>query len=113
MDLDTMRTAIEQRDADTVIAAYADDAVVHIVDRNNPPSRPKKLTGKRAIDEFWRDVSSRDMEHRVEDAVVGPDRVSFNEACEYADGTRVLSANVLGLRDGKIVTHTIVQAWDE
>ena len=30
----------------------------------------------------------RAMTHRVENEVIGEDRVAFNEACEYPDATR-------------------------
>jgi hypothetical protein len=53
------------------------------------------------------------MTHRVEGEVVGEDRVAFNVACEYPDGTRVLAAENLDLRDGKIVRQVEVVAWDE
>ena len=45
--------------------------------------------------------------------VIGEDRVAFNEACEYPDGTRVLAATTLELQDGKIVQQVNVEAWDE
>jgi hypothetical protein len=44
---------------------------------------------------------------------IGESRVSFNEACEYPDGTKVLSAMMLDIRDGKILRQTSVEAWDE
>jgi ketosteroid isomerase-like protein len=113
MELATLRDAIEQRDADSMMALYADDAEVRVVDRNNPPSRPMILHGRSEIDGFTRDVMGREMTHRVEQPVVGDQRIAFNEACEYPDGVRVLSSNVLDLRDGKIAAHTVVQAWDE
>ena len=59
------------------------------------------LRDKEAISEYLRDVFGRDMTHRVESEVVGEDRVAFNVACEYPDGTRVLAAENLDLRDGK------------
>jgi hypothetical protein len=40
-------------------------------------------------------------------------RIAFNEACEYPDGTRVLGAQTLELRDGKVVRQVNVEAWDE
>ncbi|MBA2693847.1 MAG: hypothetical protein H0U65_15370 [Rubrobacter sp.] len=49
----------------------------------------------------------------VEGEIVGESRVSFNEACEYSDGTKVLSAMTLDIRDGKILRPTSVEAWDE
>jgi hypothetical protein len=53
------------------------------------------------------------MSHRVENEVVGEERIAFNVACEYPDGTRVLSAENLDVRDGKIVRQVEVVAWDE
>jgi hypothetical protein len=34
-------------------------------------------------------------------------------ACEYPDGTRVLAAATLEVRDGKIVRQVNVEVWDE
>jgi tRNA-binding EMAP/Myf-like protein len=53
------------------------------------------------------------MTQRVENEVIGADRVAFNEACEYPEGTKALAVETLDVRDGKIVREVIVQAWDE
>ena len=112
LDFETLRRAREQRDADLLLSLYADDAEVRVVDRSTPPSSPKVLRGEEAS-EYWRDVCGRDMTHRIENEVIGAERVAFNEACKYPDGTKVLAAETLDVRDGKIVRETIVQAWDE
>jgi ketosteroid isomerase-like protein len=112
-DFEALRRAEEQHDFDAMLDLYADDAEIHIVNRNTPPSSPHVLRGKEAISEYLRDVFGRDMTHRVESEVVGEDRVAFNVACEYPDGTRVLAAENLDLRDGKIVRQVEVVAWDE
>ena len=39
---------------------------------------------------------------------MGEDRVVFNVACEYPDGTRVLAAENLDVCDGKIVRQVEV-----
>jgi ketosteroid isomerase-like protein len=44
-----LKRAIEGRDAKALAAFYADDAVVRIIDRDNPPSRPRELKGRAAI----------------------------------------------------------------
>ena len=113
LDFEQLRRAEEQRDLDAMLDLYADDAEIHIVNRNTPPSSPYVLRGKEAISEYLRDVFGRDMTHRVEGEVVGEDRVAFNVACEYPDGTRVLAAEKLDLRDCKIVHQVEVVAWDE
>jgi ketosteroid isomerase-like protein len=113
LDFEVLRRAGEQRDPDAMLELYADDAEVRIVDRNTPPSSPHVLRGKNEIAEYLRDVFGRDMTHTIENEVVGEDRVAFNVACEYPDGTRVLAAQSLEVRDGKIVREVEVVAWDE
>jgi hypothetical protein len=53
------------------------------------------------------------MTHRVENEVVGENRVAFNETCEYPDEVRVLTAMTLESRDGEISRQVNVEAWDE
>jgi nuclear transport factor 2 (NTF2) superfamily protein len=113
LDFETLRQAIEERDAETLVGFYAEDAEVHTVNRNTTPSSPQVLRGKEQIAEYLRDVCSREMTHRVENEVVGENRIAFQEACEYPDGVRVLGAETLEVRDGKIVRQVNVEAWDE
>ncbi len=113
LDFEALRQAVEGRDAETLAGFYADAAEIHTVNRNTTPSSPQVLRGKEEISEYLRDVCGRAMTHRVENEVVGDDRIAFFEACEYPDGTRVLGAESLELRDGKIVRQVNVEAWDE
>jgi hypothetical protein len=108
-----MRRAIEQLDADLLTSLYADDAEMLTVNRYTTPSSPKVLKGKEEIAEHLRDVCGRAMTHHVENEVIGEDRVAFNEACEYPDGTRVLAAMTLDIRNGKVMRQVNVEAWDE
>jgi|SRR5215210_4426605 len=113
LDFEVLRRAYEERDPELAISLYADDAEVRIVDHTNPPSSPFELHGKEQIAEYLRDVLSREMTHRVENEVIGEDRVAFNVTCQYPEGGRVLCAGMLEVRDGKIVRDVSVQAWDE
>jgi hypothetical protein len=113
LDFEVLRRAIEERDAQTLIDFYADDAQVLTVNRNTTPSSPQVLRGKEAIRSYLRDVCGRQMTHHVENEVLGENRIAFQEACEYPDGTRVLGAGTLEVRDGKIVRQVNVEAWDE
>jgi ketosteroid isomerase-like protein len=108
-----LKRAIEGRDGSALAGFYADDAVLRIVDRNNPPSRPREVRGRSAIGTFWDDICSRAMTHRVETSVTEGDRLAFTQACAYPDGAKVFCAAVLELKAGKIATQTVVQAWDE
>ena len=113
LDFEAMRRAIEGSDYEALVSFYADDAELRIVNKNTTPSSPTVLSGKEEISEMLRDVCARTMTHHVEDEVVGESRVSYNEACEYPDGVRVLGATTMELRDGMIVRQTNVEAWDE
>jgi hypothetical protein len=111
-DVDAFVRAIEGRDADAQIAAYAADAVIETVDHDNPPSRPAVLRGSEEIGGYLRDVCARDMRHQVTDSVLGADRFAFVVSCRYPEGQRVRCVGVAELRDGKIVRQSGVQAWD-
>ena len=113
LDFEALKRAIEQSDADSLTSFYAEDAEMLTVNRNSTPSSPEVLRGKEAIAEYLADVCGREMTHRVENEVVGQDRIAFNEACEYSDGLRVLAAATLDVRDGQIVRQVNVEAWDE
>lgn len=108
-----IKRATEGRDARTLSAFYADDAELRIVDRTNPPSRPRVLRGKQEISAFLEDICGRSMTHAVETAVADGNRLAFTEACSYPDGTKVLCMAMAELKDGSIARQTIVQAWDE
>ena len=77
LDFEALRRAIEERDADTLVGFYADDAEVLTVNRRTPPSSPEVLRGREQIAEYLRDVCSREMTHRVENEVVGERRIAF------------------------------------
>ena len=108
-----LKRAIEGRAGDTLADLYADDAVISIVDRYNTPSKPRELSGRAEIAAYWADICGRDMVHKVGPAVTDGQQLAFTEACSYPDGTKVLCATVMELKDGHIASQTIVQAWDE
>jgi hypothetical protein len=107
-----LKRAIEARDASTLSGFYADDAVLRIIDCDNPPSRPRELKGRGAIIAYFDDVCSRAMTHNVECGLADGNRLAFTQACAYPDGARVFCAAVLELAEGKIRRQTVVQAWD-
>jgi hypothetical protein len=113
LDFEAMRSAIEESNYDALVALYADDAELRTVNRNSTPSSPEVLRGKEQISEMLRDICGRAMTHHVEDEIIGEYRVAFNEAFEYPDGIKVLSATTLELQDDMIVRQTNNEAWDE
>jgi hypothetical protein len=107
-----LKRAIETRDAPALTDFYADDALIRIIDRDHPPSRPMELRGKAQITAYYDDVCGRAMTHNIESGVADQNRLAFTQACAYPDGTRVFCSAMLDLADGKIVRQTTVQAWD-
>jgi hypothetical protein len=108
-----IKRAIETRDGRALADFYADHAVTRIIDRNNPPSKPREIKGRSAIGSFWDDICGRAMTHRVDVSLSEGDRMAFTQACTYPDGAKVFCIALLELKDGLIVDQTIVQAWDE
>lgn len=113
LDFEALRRADERKDIEALAGFYADGAEVCVISKDNPPSSPFELRGKEEIAEYLRDVCGRDIESRIENEVVGEDRVAFNVVCEYPDGTRVMAATTLEVQDGRISRQLTVEAWDE
>ncbi|MCF3130060.1 nuclear transport factor 2 family protein [Streptomyces olivochromogenes] len=112
-DAETLRRGIEGNTGNTLLALYADDAEIRIIDRNTQPSNPKILHGRPAIAEMLDDIYSRDMTHKLEQCIVQGDHAAYSESCEYEDGVRVVAESMITLRDGKIAEQIMIQAWDE
>jgi hypothetical protein len=112
-DAQALKRAIEERDASSQVALFADDATIEVVDKANPPSNPLVLRGREAIREHLEDVMSRDMTHSVSGLVVDGDKASYLIDCTYPDGNKVLCLATLELSDGHIARQRGVQAWDE
>ncbi|MCG6498695.1 nuclear transport factor 2 family protein [Kitasatospora sp. A2-31] len=112
-DTDALREGIERSDAEALLALYADDAELRVVDRKTQPSHPLVMHGREEIAAMLEDLYGREMTHKLERAVVQDGHLAFLESCQYPDGIRVLMSSMADLRDGRIVDQTSVQAWDE
>jgi len=107
-----LKRAIEGRKASALASLYADDAIVQVIDRDNPPSKPRSLKGRGAIAAYFEDVCGRDMTHKVEAGVAVGNRLAFTQSCAYPDGTKVYCSAMIDLKGGKIARQVVVQAWD-
>ena len=107
-----LRRAIEGRDGRALTDFYAENAVIRIIDRDNPPSRPREISGRAAIGAFHDDVCGRAMTHKIESGVAEGSKLAFVELCTYPDGIKVYCSAMLELSGGKIARQTVVQAWD-
>ena len=90
-----LKRAIEGRDGTALANLYAPDAVVRIIDRDNPPSRPRELKGKAAIASFYEDVCGRNMSHQLENGISDGDRIAFTQSCAYPDWTKVFCSAMI------------------
>ena len=104
--------AVETRDAKSLKALYAANAILTVIDADNPPSKPCTIKGAKNIGSFLDDVYGHDMKHTLDDGVVDGKHLAFVEGCSYPDGTRVIASTMAELGPNGIVKQTIVQAWD-
>jgi hypothetical protein len=112
VDFETLRHAIEHCDPDVILGFYAEDAQLSIVNASVPQAPPFVLRGKAEVAKHLRATFGHGTTHCVEREVVGEDRVTFREACEYPDGGRVLVETTLEVHDGKIVRQVDVVTND-
>jgi len=110
--VDALRSAYTTRDATALLALYADDATVEIIDAVNPPSRSRRLTGRAELRSHFEDVFARDMTHELDIVAATPEALGYSLRCTYADGTKVVCGGTSVVRDGLIVREVAVQAWD-
>ena len=94
LTIPSLRQAIESRDGTTLAGFYLDDAVLRVIDQDNPPGAPQEITGRDAIAAYYADVCGRTMTHRVNFGIADGDRVAFTQTCTYPDGKRVFVAGV-------------------
>jgi hypothetical protein len=104
----SLRRAIESRDGVTLAGFYMDDAVLSVIDQNNPPSRPLEIRGRDAITAYYADVGGRTMTHRVDSGVAEGDRLLFSQTCTYPDGKRVFCAATL-----ELCNRCELATWDQ
>ena len=103
LDFEVLRLCIERCDPDLMLGFYADDVELSIVDADSSQTPPFELHGRSEVAKHLRAVYGQKASHRVERALVDEGRVTFREACEYPDGSRVLVETTLEISDGKIV----------
>ena len=113
LDLEILYLGIESCDPDLLLGFYADDARLSIVNTETPHAPPFELCGKGEIAKHLRATFGQEASHRVErEDIVGEDRVTFREACQYSDGGRIVVETTLEVRDGKIVRQVDVVRMD-
>jgi SnoaL-like domain len=112
-DLDRFARAAEDRDAATQLSMYGPDATVTISNKISQPGAPRVLRTREDIKAWLEDMYARDMTHKVQHRVTDGTGAAYTQACRYADGTNVLCATVIALKDGRISDQTVLEVWDE
>jgi hypothetical protein len=112
LDFEALRRAIERSDPEAMLGLYAEDARLSIANAATQHAPPFELSGKAEIAKHLRATFGQKTSHRVGREVVGEDRVTFWEACEYPDGERVWVETTLQVREGKIVRQADLVAND-
>jgi hypothetical protein len=93
-----------------MLGFYADDAQLSIVNADATRSSHFELRGKAEIGKHLRAVFGQETSRHSEGEVVGEERVTFREVCEYPDGSRILVETNLEVHGDKIVRHAEVVA---
>jgi hypothetical protein len=107
-----IKKAIEANNLDELMRYYTEDAKITVVDQNHPPSNPLEISGREAIRKFYDEIESRHISHKVEAEVYDDNHLALTETCEYPDGCKVAVSSMCELRDGRIQSEKVIQAWD-
>jgi hypothetical protein len=102
LDFGALRDAIEGRDPDALLGFYAGDAELRVVDAATPEGLAFELRGKDEIERYLRVVFGQRAANYIGGGTVGEDLITFEEVCEYPDGTKVVVRTTLELREGRI-----------
>jgi hypothetical protein len=81
-----LKRAVEGRNAAALAGMYAEDAVMLVIDRDHPPSSPRRLAGKAEIASYFGDVCGRDMTHMIESGVARLLRLLFPRCLRARSG---------------------------
>jgi hypothetical protein len=103
LDFPALRDAIERCDGEALLGFYAEDAELRIEHASLSDGLAFVLRGRAQIERYLQTVC----EQRMACAVVGgpflgEGSISFVEACEYPDGTRISVETTLEVKEGRI-----------
>ena len=111
-DFAAYRAAFEAKDVPAWLAFYADDAQWAEYRHTDPPRAPNVMRGKAEIGAFLERVAAMPLTIELSREVVATDRIAFACLVTLGDGKQILEHVIADLRDGLIVHHVDVEAWD-
>jgi ketosteroid isomerase-like protein len=105
-DLAGLSRALESGDSRYLLALYADNAEVQIIEGDDPAS-PRILQGKLAIASWIDDLCAKDIRHRVLNSRASETLVALIEERETPDGANVRYAWTAEVSRGQITRDTV------
>jgi ketosteroid isomerase-like protein len=111
-DVAAYRRAVEAKDVEAWLAFYADDAEWLEYQPGRPPANPRRYAGRDEIRAYLEYIRGEPEPLVVSDALTDGDRAWFALWMDLGEGRRFVEHCLLQLRDGLIVRHVDVEAWD-
>jgi ketosteroid isomerase-like protein len=111
--VETFKRAYEEWDVETLLDLYADELELIQIDRDNPPSAPRRRHGKDVLRGMLEHCAAAGVVATVENTVAGEDRAAATVACEFPGGGKVVANAIFEIRDGCIVREREVLAGDQ
>jgi SnoaL-like domain len=110
-DFDLLKRSFESWDLEPLLDLY-DDAVEQIeMDEVTPPAAPR-VRGKDELRQIFHNGCNAGVTIRVDNPVLGDDRVACTFTCAFDDGRKVVANSIIDVRNGRIVRQFDVQARD-
>jgi hypothetical protein len=110
--IETLKRGYEEWDLDALLGLYADDIELIQIDRDNPPSSPRRRVGKEILKGMFEHCSGAGVRATVDNMVGNDQRAAATITCEFPGGRRVLANAILELQDGRIVRELDVLSGD-
>src|ERR1700749_4354672 len=92
IDAGALRRAYSDRDAEALLALYADDATVEVIDHLNQPSPPRVIRGRAVLPANLNAVFASDRTNDVVIVASAGAALGYVARCTCADGTKVVCA---------------------
>ncbi|MDX2059459.1 MAG: methyltransferase domain-containing protein [Gemmatimonadales bacterium] len=111
-DFAGFKAAFERMDTETWLDFYATDAEWVEYTAKHPPRSPRRMAGREVIARFLDRVRTANVVLRIEDEVIGRDRIAFRAWVSLPDGRRIVEHVMLTIRAGRIVRQVDVEISD-
>jgi ketosteroid isomerase-like protein len=112
-DFAAFKRAFEDKDFESWVASYADDAEWIEYRHFSPQRSPNRMVGKQQIAEFLHRICPADFGITIVDEVISGDRFAFSIDCTFPDGKHIFENIIIHTGNGKVVRQVDVEAWDE